>query len=151
MEINYKLPKKEILRGFRAFKKVLGSSKYYDRNNVRVFYRVDFNYSSQDIERNKKPPINFIRVGIYVPKRKINKSSKRNRLKRLLKESYRLNKNILSELYNEKFRIALIFSLTEIGFERFSNTKNFKLQNLLDDVQFLLHKIKKNINKEIVG
>lgn len=147
MEINYKLPKQEILRGFKAYSKVLNSSKSFICNNVRVFFRVERNETETEEKKQRLYPI---KMGILVSKKKVPKASKRNRVKRLIRESYRLNKNLLNDIKEENLNLTMIFSLTDIGYERFTNTKNFKMNDLFDDVQYLLKKIKKHINKESV-
>ncbi|MCX7832932.1 MAG: ribonuclease P protein component [Ignavibacteria bacterium] len=148
MDINYKLPKKEILRGFRIYSKILHSSINFSCNNVRVFFKIE----KDEDKINKTPKFRGspIKFGILISRKKIPKAVKRNRLKRLIREAYRLNKNILSGLLANDMKLSMIFSLTDIGYERFINTKNFKLQLILEDIQFLLKKIKKYLNKELI-
>lgn len=150
MELNYKLPKSEILKGFRAFSKVLNSSLSYSLNNVRVFVKFEKDNNEDITNLENKLPYSSIRFGVLVSKKKIPKATKRNRLKRLLREAYRLNKSMLSKITTENIKVALIFSLTEIGYERFNSNKNFKMQLLYDDIKFLLQKVVKYINKELI-
>lgn len=153
MELNHKLPKSEILRGFRAFSKVLNSSLNYSINNVRVFVKIekDNKDNNEDINNlENKLPYSSIKFGVLVSKKKIPKATKRNRLKRLIREAYRLNKSILSKISTENIKVALIFSLTEVGYERFNSNKNFKMQLLYDDIKFLLQKVIKYINKGLI-
>ncbi|GIM54724.1 hypothetical protein CAPN005_13710 [Capnocytophaga cynodegmi] len=54
-------------------------------------------------------------VLISVPKRQFKKAVHRNRIKRLIRESYRLQKHFLSEATSEKYVIALIFTGKEMA------------------------------------
>lgn len=80
------LGKDEILRGFEAYKKVFRNSKIAETKYLKLYYqKTDFRLSPQLM----------IRVGFTVSKKKLKGAVRRNRIKRLLKEAYRLNKHIL--------------------------------------------------------
>ena len=76
---------------------------------------------------NKKDNIN--RVLISVPKGKIKNSVKRNLLKRRIREAYRLNKNILSDL---GYSIAIIYSTKEILLFKKINDSLIKVLNKIN-------------------
>lgn len=61
--------------------------------------------------KNKDAPTQVL---ISVPKRIFKKAVDRNRIKRLLRESYRKNKVILSQLYNNNLQIAFVYIHKEI-------------------------------------
>ena len=77
--------------------------------------------------KNKKDNIN--RVLISVPKGKIKNSVKRNLLKRRIREAYRLNKNILSDL---GYSIAIIYSTKEILLFKKINDSLIKVLNKIN-------------------
>ena len=54
--------------------------------------------------------ITSLQVGFSVPKRNIKLAVNRNRIKRLMREVYRKNKNLFSEGMNEKYIFMLVFT-----------------------------------------
>jgi ribonuclease P protein component len=76
------LKKKEILRGYKVFSKVITTGKCIKSGSLSFYYIVE-NLQSD-----------FLEIGFAVSK-KVKGSVKRNRIKRLLKEYYRLNKEQL--------------------------------------------------------
>jgi len=54
--------------------------------------------------------ITSLQVGFSVPKRNIKLAVNRNRIKRLMREVYRKNKNFFSEGMNEKYIFMLVFT-----------------------------------------
>ena len=85
---NLKLGKDEILRGFEAYKKVFRNSRIAESKYLKLYYQ-----KTEFIES----PHTLVRVGFTVSKKQLKKAVKRNRIKRLLKEAYRLNKSALLE------------------------------------------------------
>ncbi|HEY9188767.1 MAG TPA: ribonuclease P protein component [Bacteroidota bacterium] len=74
------LKKKEILRGYNVFSRVISSGKLIKRGNISFYYLVS------NCQNN-----NNIKIGFAVSK-KVKTAVKRNRIRRLLKEYFRLNK-----------------------------------------------------------
>lgn len=84
ISVRHTLPKKEILRGYQSFSNVLSGGKLYQQGIVRCFLL-------STVKKGAR-----IKVGFALA-RGIQPAARRNRIKRLLRESYRKNKQILEE------------------------------------------------------
>lgn len=78
-----RLPKVEILRGYRSFDRVFQKGSSIQKSHTILFF----------LQANEK------KIGFVVSK-KVRKAVLRNRLKRKLREIYRLNKNIFPDNYH---------------------------------------------------
>ncbi|MCV2524711.1 MAG: ribonuclease P protein component [Candidatus Lightella neohaematopini] len=78
MNKKYKFPKKQKLLFNKQFSLVFNKLEYFsfDKQFTIIGYTNNLNYS---------------RIGIIVPKKNIRKSFQRNRVKRLIREYFRLN------------------------------------------------------------
>ena len=86
------------------------------------------------------PQSSSVQVIFAVPKKKFPKAVQRNRYKRLLRESYRLNKHLLLPLPPNNQQLLISFLYVE------PKSINFKeMQNLVVDA---LKKVKENFIKE---
>jgi ribonuclease P protein component len=81
---SFRLSKDELLSGHDAYKQVFRLSSVIESDFLR------FNYILSNIE---KSPQDCYKVGFSVSKRYVKKAVFRNRIKRMLKEIYRTNKN----------------------------------------------------------
>ena len=82
-------------------KDLFNSPRYIKLNSLNLIWK----YSSENSRY-------FVNILIVVPKKNISKAVDRNRIKRVIRESYRKNKNNLIEVVkkqNKKINIAIIY------------------------------------------
>jgi len=139
-----KLGKHEIISGYDAYSIVLQNAVSISTNFLRAFV-TKLGKETVSIDSTQSPLFtNNVKVGFIIAKKKIRKAVLRNRIRRLLREAYRLNKckfNILSDGTN------IIFSLTDNGYEHFMRNPKEKFDFIEPEMKSLLDKIKKKLNK----
>lgn len=140
-----RLRKDEIIRGHDAYSKVLQNHVYISTEFLKAFINKQSKVSdsigtTERIRTIGESPLftNNVKVGFIIAKKKIKKAVLRNRIKRLLKESYRLNKHYKTL----PFRLEIIFSLTEKGYEYFTTNPKTKLEFISEEMKNLQLKIK---------
>lgn len=89
--MNYSFSKKEHLCGEKKI------TRLFTEGNAFIVYPLRIVYFTLT-EEDEFP----VKVMVSVPKKRFKRAVKRNRLKRLIRESYRLNKNILQDTVIEK-------------------------------------------------
>ena len=94
--------------------------------------------------KNEKDPVNDsgVSVLICVPKKRIRKAVKRNYIKRLIRESFRINKSEISTLYKQKgeqLHIAFIYICNEIKLYNDVEKAILKALNLIQKKILLPH------------
>lgn len=97
--MNYKFPKSEKLRLKRDIEQLYKQGKTAYKYPVSVRYRA--------IEE-----IGSHLCGVSVPKKKFKKAVDRNRIKRQLREAYRLNKHLISS-EEKHFHMMLVYTSVE--------------------------------------
>lgn len=136
---NFRLTKKEILRGYNTYQNVIKNSISVSTGFLKAF--VNLRKEPDIIDSIKSPPVTAkVMVGFIIAKKKIKKAYQRNRIRRLIKESYRLNKN---QFQNLTLKINVIFSLNEKGYEHFIKNPKEKLEFVNKD----MIKLQKKINQ----
>ncbi|MFZ1320571.1 MAG: ribonuclease P protein component [Ignavibacteria bacterium] len=131
------LKRSNIIRGFNIFSDILSNSKIIQTGNIKAYVQT---LKKEPLNKNLISPLvtDNVKVGFIIAKKYIRKSYFRNRLKRLLRESYRKNK-IISEIFN----INIIYSLTQNGYNHFKEYPMTK--NIFTDIEI------KKINTEITA
>ena len=101
---NFKYSKAEKLKKETEIALLFEKGKWKTCGNLRI------------IILKEKPtiPINQAKFGVSVSKRYFKKAVHRNRVKRLLREAYRLNKDIFKQAFGEKTFAMLFWVSSEI-------------------------------------
>jgi ribonuclease P protein component len=86
----------KTLKGYKSFTKVIAEGRRIDAKPVKAFFRLITDADSSIV------------VGFSVS-RKIRKAVTRNRIKRLLRESFRVNKSAIVEKIRSGNRIEIVF------------------------------------------
>ncbi len=88
-----------------------------------------------------KTKINKNKILISVPKKNIKNAVDRNRIKRLIRESYRLQKSITNKiiLHNKNLAILLVYS---------SSKTNVTFKEIFDKINLILQSLKKKQNEK---
>ncbi len=135
----FKLSKSEIIRGYDSYIKVLQDSTLLTTDYLKAFVnKQNEEFRSFDFKNSPLLTTN-VKVGFIIAKKKIKKSFRRNRLKRLLKESYRLNKY---QYGINNLKLMIIFSLSEKGYEYFKKNPDIKYSFVESEMRILQEKIK---------
>ena len=116
------MKKTKMLKKNYEFRKVLSKGKYYSGKNIEVY-----------VLENTKKDCNFLGLAISV---KTAKAVKRNMIKRLLRENYKiLENNIING-------VSIVF-LWKKGID----TKNALFNNIKDDMNYIFDKANLKIDK----
>lgn len=102
----YRFPKSERLKGQKQIEKLFLEGESMYKYPIRVVYR-QLKFSNA-FEHDGYP----IKVAFSVPKRKIKKAVERNRVKRRMREAYRLNRKTvldLETLSSKQLQLQLVF------------------------------------------
>ena len=127
--MRYTLRKHEILRGRKSFSKLFSSGNKLAEQAVQCFYQIE----NSDTETNR------VVVGFAVSK-KIGKAVVRNRIKRLMRESYRLNKYILLDTpASNKFMVSVVLMY---GKNNPVQIKSVRVEIINQEIEHLLHKLR---------
>jgi len=136
------LKKNEIIRGYNSFKNILVDSKIINNTFLRLNIQVKEEIKENGEIQIIKDPLNNVKVGFVVSKRFVRKATMRNRLKRLAREAYRLNKSILN--VPEKFQVKILLGFNESYKENF---KNLDLIIMNANMRTMLLKVTDFLNK----
>ena len=94
--MNQKFPKTEKLKSSKTIESLFSEGKSYSKYPIKVFF-----LPKENIKTNL--------AAFAVPKRNFKLAVDRNRVKRQLREVYRLNKNIIEEDDGKKFAMLFLY------------------------------------------
>ena len=130
---NFSLNHNERVKKKNDFEKVYSSAKIFFSSDllVKSIYTID-----------PKKQFFAVKIAVAVSK-KAGKAVWRNRIKRLIKESYRLNKHaLLKKTLEKKIALLIIFSPNKLS--EYKNKKLY-LKDIYSSVIELINKIEKQI------
>lgn len=120
--------KSEHLCGEKRITRLFTEGKAFIAYPLRVIYLVE--------PRKDAEPAS---VMVSVPKKRFKRAVKRNRLKRLMREAYRLNKHPLIEKLNEmEMQIHVAFNYVsddELDFETIDKKMKLALQKIIEKIE----------------
>lgn len=123
MTIRYTLGKSERLKSRKAIDHLFNKGQRFNVGSLRIYFLSVDNLG--------------VRAGVSVSSRNFSKAVDRNRVKRLLREAYRLQRNIIAEVLPAGKGMDLFFIYTEKKLPEFLPLKNqmekalLKINNLL--------------------
>ncbi len=98
MKGRFKFPKKEKLKSKKAIQQLFGEGYAITSYPLKILY----------LRTELREDIN-IRTGVAVPKKNFKTAVKRNRIKRLIRESYRLNKHHIFNNIDEGYAFLFLY------------------------------------------
>ncbi|WET00687.1 ribonuclease P protein component [Flavobacterium sp. YJ01] len=114
--MNFTYPKNERLKSKTIIGLLFSEGKSVSKYPLRLVYR----QAEENSEEQTK-------VGVSVSKKYFKKAVDRNYFKRVLRETYRLNKHLLLDNLNEKYSIMLFYQTKDrLSYEEI-NTKMIQL------------------------
>ncbi|MBW7675172.1 ribonuclease P protein component [Chryseobacterium chendengshani] len=95
---NFKYPKEEKLKKKDDITLLFEKGKWKNNGNLRIII----------LKNHPDIATENVKLGVSVSKRYFKKAVHRNRIKRLLRECYRLNKDLFKEYFGDK-TVAMLF------------------------------------------
>ncbi len=125
------LGKDEIIRGYESFKRIFIKSKIIETRYLKCFLQFDDKIISPQIYK----------VGFTVSKKKVKKAFVRNRIKRLMKEAFRLEKHLLKS-FNLERNISFIITINDSQTKSIDFLYKNGFQLFTGDMKLLFDKIR---------
>lgn len=127
---DYSLPRSKILRGRRNFQRLFEKSTVLNSNSIQFRYRY---YTD---------PAEGCLIGFIVPKRVVKSAVKRNRMKRLMREVYRLHQGLFQDFFSANtfgFHGAFLAHKADLSYNQVRN----EMLSLMETASERLQKIQK--------
>lgn len=122
------LQKHERLKSKKLLDSLFKTGETFTVGSIRVFYR-----------SHQEPVDSKLQMVVAVPKRKIKKAVDRNRVKRLIREAYRINNGAIKEALEstpENWSIGFFYRSSEIPvFKEVNDKIILSLQRLLQQIK----------------
>ena len=116
LQMNFNYPKNEKLKSKISIGLLFSEGKSVSKYPLRLVYH------SGSLNENEK-----IKMGVSVSKKYFKKAVDRNRFKRILRETYRLNKHILLDNLDKPYAFMFFYQTKErLSYEEI-NTKTIQL------------------------
>ncbi|MFO8235115.1 MAG: ribonuclease P protein component [Bacteroidales bacterium] len=126
-----KFPKEERIKRLEIIFSLFGDGNVTKSGDIKIIWK----YSKIN-EPGKTGP--FIQAGFSVPKKNIKKAVQRNRIKRKMREAFRIRKNILTEtLKNKNIKLYLFFiylPVKELSFQEIEHNFISGTQKVVDSI-----------------
>jgi ribonuclease P protein component len=120
----YTFPKKEKLKSKKLIEKLFEEGKYISNFPLKLLYL-----------KTVLPEDVKIQAGVAVPKKNFKSAVRRNRIKRLLREAYRLNKEIVFNNSDTNFAFLFLYLGKEMPkYSDLDQRIKFILQTFLDTI-----------------
>jgi ribonuclease P protein component len=136
MARQFTLGKNERLKSRKAIEQLFSEGKKFSISPFRLFYT--YSNPASSIQH----PSSGIRFGIGVSSRNFKKAVDRNRIKRLVREAWRLQKNPLQEQLKEKGLVLNVFFI-------YTGAELPEYLLVADKVQAVIKKLQKLIHENI--
>ncbi len=125
--MDFSFPKKTKLKSKKLFDCLFTEGKTIKAHNIKLFYL-----------QTELPAAVQFQVGVTVPKKNFRSAVKRNRIKRLLKEGYRLNKHTVFNNSESSFAFLFLYLGKEVP----------DYQATVNSIKEILQKFLKQTNDE---
>ena len=137
--------KSEIIRGYSSFTKILNSNKYFSAGILTGLLAKAENGNS---ETNYFNPLSSksLKVGFIISKRKFGRAVLRNRIRRIIKEAYRLNRSELSGKLDTACDSAILIGVKENEVKRLIENDALNYVSFVNDMKLLLNKVSEYLN-----
>lgn len=121
----YTYGKKEKLKSRKSIDEIFKTGESFPSYPFRIFYK------EMDFDADVKA-----QVGVSVSKRNFKHAVDRNRIKRLMREAYRLNKHTLIDCLNKQVVVMIVYTQRkELPFDLINSKMNSTLKKLCADIE----------------
>lgn len=124
MNKKFTLGKKEKLKSRKIITNLFIQNKNIKLYPIKLVWQITNNEND-----------NRVLVGFSIPKKKIKHAVDRNKIKRQLREAYRLNKQLLTQNNNTKVYIMFVYiSSKKVSYKELEYTIKYLLTRLSDEI-----------------